>query len=204
MDCSSSGSCAWIDSATSLLRTMLRVQRVCHGCNGVPARARTIGEFASGIDAECECAEQDRSVTAPSSVSGQRDCPRADARRGRRQSTIQSRANQEDCASRATQLADRGQVCCARYRLRAAQPSRELPHVELVHLVLQRAQRNSKVLGGAGDVPAALLERSQDEVALERVGRVLEQAVGRASPAARAGRSGTRAADPLRRCIPCR
>jgi hypothetical protein len=53
-----------------------------------------------------------------------------------------------------------------------------LSHVELVHLVLQRAQGNSKVLGRCRHVPAALLERAQDEVPLERVGRVLEQAVG--------------------------
>ena len=56
----------------------------------------------------------------------------------------------------------------------------------------------------AGHVPAALLERPQDEVALEGVGRILEQAVAGVGPAARAGRSGTRAAGPLRRCSPCR
>ena len=80
----------------------------------------------------------------------------------------------------------------------AAQSLRELSHVELVHLVLQRAQRNAEVLGRAGHVPAALLERAQDEVALEGVRRLLEQAVAAACPAARAARSETRAAGPRR------
>ena len=86
----------------------------------------------------------------------------------------------------------------------AAQSFRKLTHVELVHLVLQRTQRDSKVLRRPSDVPAAFLERAKNEVPLERVGRVLEQAVGARCPAARAARSGTRAAGPLPRCSPCR
>ena len=80
----------------------------------------------------------------------------------------------------------------------------ELTHVELVHLVLQRAQRNSQVLSRAGHVPAALLQRAQDEVALEGIGGFLEQVVAARALAARAGRNGIRAAGPLPRCSPCR
>src|SRR4051794_16233461 len=42
--------------------------------------------------------------------------------------------------------------------LRAAQPPGQLPHVELVHLVLQGAQWDAKVLGRPGDIPAVLFE----------------------------------------------
>src|SRR5690349_5658989 len=52
----------------------------------------------------------------------------------------------------------------------AAEAPRQLPHRELVHLVFQRAQGDAQVLGGSGDVAAVLLERAQDEVALEGIG----------------------------------
>src|SRR5262249_6624534 len=59
----------------------------------------------------------------------------------------------------------------------AANTLRELAHLELVHLVLQRAERDAEVFGGSGDVAAAFFDRPQDEVALEGIGRFLEQAL---------------------------
>src|SRR5690349_22234209 len=61
--------------------------------------------------------------------------------------------------------------------LRAAKALGELTDFELVHLVLQRAQGNPEIFGGAGDVPAAFLERAEDEIPLERVGGLDEEAV---------------------------
>ena len=46
--------------------------------------------------------------------------------------------------------------------------------------MLQRAQRNAEVPRRGGDVPVRLLERAQDEVALERVAGFLEERVARA------------------------
>src|SRR5204863_5814061 len=60
-------------------------------------------------------------------------------------------------------------------QLCAAQSFRKLAHFELVHLVLQRTQGYSKVLGRVGHIPAVLLERSQNEVPLERVRRRFEE-----------------------------
>src|SRR5262245_60418742 len=65
---------------------------------------------------------------------------------------------------------------CGVGALRAPNPSGDLAYLELVHLVLERAQRNAQILRRSCDVPAAFLERSQDEIALERVRRILEEA----------------------------
>ena len=55
----------------------------------------------------------------------------------------------------------------------------EVPQVEPGHLVLQRAERDAQVARRRRHVPVRLLERAQDEVALERVARLLEQRVAR-------------------------
>src|SRR5581483_11143821 len=57
----------------------------------------------------------------------------------------------------------------------APEAPRDLAYPEAVHLVLERAQRDPEVFGRAGDAPAALLERTEDKVALERVARLLEE-----------------------------
>src|SRR3954468_12250116 len=62
-------------------------------------------------------------------------------------------------------------------RLCAAEPPGKLTDIQLVHLIFESTQRNSKVLCSRRHVPSALLERAKDEVPLERVGGVLEQAV---------------------------
>src|SRR5262245_39232517 len=56
----------------------------------------------------------------------------------------------------------------------AAQLSGQVPQVQAGHLVLQRAERNSQVARSGGHVPVRLLQRPQDEVALEGVARFLE------------------------------
>src|SRR5947207_10474828 len=58
----------------------------------------------------------------------------------------------------------------------ASQTLGQLTHVELVHLIFQGTQRNSKILCGRSDVPSALFECTKNEVPLERVGGFLEQA----------------------------
>src|SRR5262245_50963412 len=68
----------------------------------------------------------------------------------------------------------------ARFALGAPQSPRKLPHVQFVHLVFEGAKGNPQVLGGPGDVPAVLLKGPQNEIPLERVGRLLEQAVAAA------------------------
>ena len=64
--------------------------------------------------------------------------------------------------------------------LRAAKFFGELADIEPIHLELQRAERNAEVPRRGGDVPAGFLERAQDEVALEGVGRLLEEALAAA------------------------
>jgi hypothetical protein len=51
----------------------------------------------------------------------------------------------------------------------ASQAFRQLTHIKLIHLVLQRTERNTQILSRAGHVPAALFERTKDEVAFEGV-----------------------------------
>src|SRR6476660_2168909 len=50
----------------------------------------------------------------------------------------------------------------------AAKTLCDLTDIELIHLVLERTQRDAQVLRRAGHVPGALFERSNNEVALER------------------------------------
>src|SRR4029078_277943 len=52
----------------------------------------------------------------------------------------------------------------------AAKTLGDLTHVKLVHLVLQSAKRDAKVFGRPGDIPPALLQAPENEVALEGVG----------------------------------
>src|SRR4051794_40495422 len=61
-------------------------------------------------------------------------------------------------------LADRASLLSA---LCATEALRNLSDVELVHLVFQRAQWNSKVLCGPCYVSSAFLESPQDEIPLE-------------------------------------
>src|ERR1700674_4885997 len=49
---------------------------------------------------------------------------------------------------------------------RTPQALGQLTHVELVHLIFQGTQRNSKILCGPSHVPSALFERSKNEVPL--------------------------------------
>ena len=93
---------------------------------------------------------------------------------GRSRSTDWPVRTRLGCAARSRGRQRSGQVTLARLRRASRrQAPRSLrassPQVEPVHLVLQRAQRNAEVAGGGGDVPAGLLERPQDEVALEGV-----------------------------------
>src|SRR5918993_4628519 len=60
-------------------------------------------------------------------------------------------------------------------RLVSADFTGELANLEAVHLELERAERNAKRLGGGGHVPAALLQRPDDEVALEGGNRQIQQ-----------------------------
>ena len=63
----------------------------------------------------------------------------------------------------------------------AADLSSQLADFELVHLELERAQRDPERPGGRGDVPGRLLEGADDEVALEgRYGPIQQVFGGRA------------------------
>src|SRR5688572_22615237 len=63
----------------------------------------------------------------------------------------------------------------------AADLSRQLPNLEPVHFELERAEGDAERPGGGRDVPARLLERPDDEVALEgRDGALQEVLRGRA------------------------
>src|SRR5262245_26223024 len=53
----------------------------------------------------------------------------------------------------------------------------DFTQVETRHLVLQSTERDAEIAGRSGDVPVGLLERPQDEVALECVAGLLEQRV---------------------------
>src|SRR6478672_11318650 len=57
----------------------------------------------------------------------------------------------------------------------AAQPAREIAQLETSHLVFQRAERDTEIASGRGHVPVGLLERAENEVALEGVAGLLEQ-----------------------------
>src|SRR5262245_4925068 len=62
--------------------------------------------------------------------------------------------------------------------LSAPDAAGKLPHIKLVHLVFQGAQRNSQVFSRSGDIPSAFLEGTEEKIPLERVCGFLEQAVG--------------------------
>src|SRR4051794_13831359 len=57
----------------------------------------------------------------------------------------------------------------------AAEFPGNIAQVEPRHLVFERAQGNAKVPGSRRDVPVRLLQRPQDEIALEGVARFLEE-----------------------------
>src|SRR3954452_8880930 len=61
----------------------------------------------------------------------------------------------------------------------AAELPRDVAEIQARHLELQRAERDSEIAGGRGHVPVGFLERTQDEVALERVARLLEKSLCR-------------------------
>src|SRR5688572_12727635 len=61
--------------------------------------------------------------------------------------------------------------------LRAAEFLCEFANVEPIHLEFQRAEWDAKVARSCRDVPSRFFERAQDEIALERVRRLLKQAL---------------------------
>src|SRR4051795_10923729 len=61
----------------------------------------------------------------------------------------------------------------------AAQLAREIAQLETGHLVFERAERDPEVAGRRRDVPVRLLERAEDEVALEGVAGLLKQRFAR-------------------------
>ena len=67
-------------------------------------------------------------------------------------------------------------------RLGAAQLARDLAQIQPRHLVLQRAQRDAEIPRSRGDVPVGLLERPEDEIALERIARLLKQRLAGGRP----------------------
>src|SRR5437763_3041819 len=61
-------------------------------------------------------------------------------------------------------------------RSSAAEFFGELADVEPIHLELQGTERNAEIARRRSHVPSRFFKRAQDEVALEGVGRLLEEA----------------------------
>ena len=60
--------------------------------------------------------------------------------------------------------------------LRSAKPLRDLADFQTIHLEFQRAEGDAEIAGRRRDVPSRFFQRPQDEIALECVGGLLEQA----------------------------
>src|SRR5436305_1891053 len=60
-------------------------------------------------------------------------------------------------------------------RLRPAQLPGDVAQIQPRHLVFQGAEWNAEVTRRGRDIPVGLLERAEDEVALERIARLLEE-----------------------------